>query len=313
MIVKKFALAALLLVILAALPMAFAEDTNFVIDANTAQEIKVMTTPFGAEVRLLQLEKSVTKNVLIGAKVVEIIQKNHPDSNVSEAQNILNLMESLVSDIQNVTLSTDKNTQVAEFIAMKNEATTLSKQFREATAPALDSNDKKEIKDAVEGLDKTELKAINEEIKQAIRSNNAQTIEALLQKMGVTNPELIQKIADGNASAGQVKQALMNAYRDLNGEQKQIAGAKIKEGAIKRMIAEKEIFLKANKNAMDQIIKRTQTQLQRASEWAKNSSKDANANGFEQRAKRLRELSNDLAHASQRINPHPQGNGTGGN
>lgn len=312
MIVKKFALAALLLVILAALPIAFAEDANSVIDANTAQEVKAMRTPYGAEVRLLQLEKSVTRNVLVGAKVIEVIQKNHVDANVTTAQSILDQMEALIVDIKNVDLTADKNVLVTNFVAMKKEATDLSRQFRESTATILDANDKKEIKEAVKELDKNELKSMNEEIKNTVRMHNAETITALLQKMGTTNPELIQKIIDGNATAEEVKQAVLTAFEDLNMSEKQLAAAKIKENAIKRMVAEKNMIQEARNKAMQKILERDQNRLNRMSDWLKNKANDLNANGFEDRAKRMENISQRMDNISQKIGewqPRPRGPG----
>jgi len=310
MIVKKFAVAALLLVLFSIMPIALADDTNEIMDANTAQEVKVMTSPYGAEVRLLQLEKSVTRNVLVGATVIEIIQKNHVDANVTDAQNVLDQMEALIVDIKSVDLTADKNVLVTNFVAMKKEATDLSKQFRESTATSLDVNDKQEIKEAVKELDKNELKGINENIKNRVRMHNAQTITALLQRMGTTNPQLVQRIVDGNATAEEVKQAVVTAFEDLNMNEKQLAGAKIKENAIKRMVAEKEMIQNARNKAMQKILERDQNKLNRMSEWLKNKANDLNANGFEDRAKRIENMNQQIENIAEKIGewqPRPRG------
>jgi hypothetical protein len=288
--IKKISVIALLLVIFALIPIGFAEDTNTIIDANTEQEIKLMLNPFGAEVRLIQLEKSVTRNILVGAKIIEIIQKNHVDENIDSAQNVLNQMEALLNDIKNIDLEEDKNILVAEFVAMKKEATDLSKQFREITTTILTANDRQEISEAIKDIDKVQLKGVNNEVKNAIRTHNAERIEALLGQMGVNNPELIQKIIDGNTIAAEVKQGVMNAFNALSTEQKQMIETKIKEGSIKRKISEREFVAKAKENGLQKMLQRDQNKFQRMNEWTKSNCLDINSNGFEERANRLKNL-----------------------
>jgi len=290
-----------LLVLVAMMPIALADDSNNIVDANTANEIKAMNTIYGAEVRLLQLEKSITRNVLVGAKVVEIIETNHPETDVTEAQNLLNQLEVVLDDVKNFDLNQDKNTLVTNFVAMKKEATDIAQQFREITAPMLTEEDKQQAKDSIKEMDKVELNNINQAIREAIRSANANRVEWLLSTMGVSNPQLVQSITDGNATKEQVKEAVKGAFNDLNAEEKKIAGAKVKEQVTKRITAEKYAIQVARENGWKVVLEKEANKLQRLGDWMHNKGIDANANGYEQRAKRMEQISQKMNKFQEQI------------
>jgi hypothetical protein len=202
MIKKIFGILALLLVI-GIIPGVFAEDSN-TIDANTLEEVKIFTTPNGAEVRLIQLEKSITRNLLIGAKVIEVISENQLEVDINEAESILNELEALLVEVKDYSIEgKDSNTIVADFVAMKKEAITLTQEFRESTKEVLTSENIQQIHEEIKELDLNELNQINQAVKNAIRKHNSERTQNMLKILGITNPELVQGILDGNLTREQ--------------------------------------------------------------------------------------------------------------
>jgi hypothetical protein len=299
---KKIWGALLLVIILGImLPNVFAEDTN-IVDTNTQEEIKAFTVPHGAEVRLLQLEKNIERNVLIGAKVIEVIEKNHSEKDVNEAQTKLDELEALSETVKAYdTNGKDNNKLVTDFVAMKKQAITITQEFRQATAGILTAEDKKEVRDAVKNLDKNELKNINQAIKQAVKEHNAERIQAMLQMMGVSNPELIQSIIDGNATKQEVKEAIREAYKDLNKEQQKEIWSEIKEKTTKRIVAEKQLIQQAKKDGMKRFLEIEAQRIQRLSDWLEKRANDANEQGYEQRAERIQKWSDRVQEISNKI------------
>jgi hypothetical protein len=291
-----------LLVLMAMMPIALADDSNSVVDANTEREIKTMNTIYGAEVRMLQLEKSISRNILVGAKVLEVIAINNPQADLNDAQNLLNQLEALLLDVQNFDLNQDKNTLVTNFVAMKKEAIDIAKEFKEITSTMLTEDDKQQIKEEIKDMDKTELNNLNQAIKEAIRSANADRMQGLLTILGVSDPELVQDIEDGNATKQEVKDALKGAFKDLNSEERKIAAAKIKEQLNKRIAAEKYAVNVAIENGWERVLEREKEKMERLSEWMHEKGIDANANGYEIRAKRMEQMSEKIKKFIEKIN-----------
>jgi len=310
---NKIGIIALLFVALLAIPMAaFAEtdDTNS-ISEDTANEIKIMSDPLGAHVRLLQLEKSLTKNVLTGQIVIDVINKNHPDANMVAAEGTLDELEALTDELQTIIENTDTNISVQKFVEIKKEGITLTQQFREQTRSLLTATDKQEIKDRTQSIDKNELKIISEQTNRVRNQFNADKIEALLQLMGINNPELIQRITDGNATKQEVEDAVTAAYNALSPEQKAIVDSLIKENAIKRTISEKEILKKGKEKLIERLLEREQNRLEKLGEWYQKRAEDANKNGFEKRGERMEDLSQRIGEISdkleERLREHQRG------
>lgn len=283
-----------LVLILGIIPGVFADDENTV-DANTLEEVKLIASPYGAEVRLIQLEKSITKNILVGAKVIEIIEKNHSEFDLTDAESKLNELEALLEEVKEYSLEEkDRNTIVSDFVAMKKEAVTLTQEFRTLTKNALESEDIVEVKDAIKELDLKELNNINQAIKNAIRTHNAERTQTMLEILGIENPELIQSIIDGNTTKQEVKDTIKEAFSDLNAQERIRVRAEIRETINKRIISEKSLIQQAKTKGLQRFLQIESQRMQRLSNWLENKANNLNENGFEKRAERLQGLSDRI-------------------
>jgi len=252
----------IMMILLIGLPFAFADDANtdkedqnaVVITPADENEVQIMKTPYGAEVRLLQLERKITLNVLRGEEVIRVIEKNHSDANTKKAKEYLGELEALLPEIKQL-LGEDINANEAasKFVSYKAEANSLIRSFRTETRQYLDSNDRREIQDAIKNLDKNELKALNEEIKNTIRNHNAERAQKAFQIMGTENEEIVEQIRDGNVTMKEIKDSFKEAYQGMTPEQKQEVGAKIKQETAKKIIASKEIIQQIRTEAREQI------------------------------------------------------------
>ena len=283
-------------------------DINATIDSDTQQEIHAMTTGLGAQVRLLQLEKSLTRNVLMGQVVLDVLQTNHPDTNTSAAQATLNEMESTVGNVKALEAGTDLNTVVQQFVVLKKEGISLTQDFRKETGPYLDANDRQQISDRVKSIDANELKPINDEIGQLRDQFNANKIEALLRLLDTNNPDLIASISAGTATQAQINTALKDAYNNLSAGQKAAVNALLKENIIKRVVAEKAITTNVKENLANKLRQRFDNRVQNLKNWVQQHI-DQN-NGFSARAKRIVET--DLNQLRSRVNQTLNRNWRGG-
>lgn len=291
--VKKIFGLLLLLLVIGMLPMVFAEDE--IVDANTAEEIKAFNAPYGAEVRMLQLEKSITRNVLVGAQVISVIEKNHPEEDLSVAKEKLDEMEALLETVKEYTIEEkDSNNLAVEFVAMKKQAIVITQEFKQITSEILTAEDRQEVHDLVKDLDKNELETINQAVGQAIRNHNTERMTRMFGIVGLNNPELLQRINDGNATKLEVKEMVRTAYHDLNSEERIQAWNNIKEKTTKRIVAEKSLIQKAKNLGKERFMQMDANRMQRLNEWMQNRAQNFDSNGFEGIAERIQKRAEDL-------------------
>jgi len=193
------------------------------IDEETEEETELISeSNFGAKVRLLQLEKAVTKSYLIGSEVISVLSDKGED--VSELESILAEIEVLKDEVK--ALDPASESAVEDFVNIKRDIRDLNKQFKRIAAPLLSSDDKQAIREAIK--DNEELASLNQDIRDVLLELNADRVGKALGRMGASDEELIEKIKSREATRAEVKEALKNAYSDLTPEQKKLARRRIK-------------------------------------------------------------------------------------
>ncbi len=281
-----------ILLLIGIIPGVIAQEVNE-IDSNTLQEVKIFTTPHGAEVRMIQLEKSITRNILIGSKTIQVIKQNYQDTNTIDMETILNELEALLEEVKNYnTENKDANTLATDFVAIKKSAINLTQEFRLITNTILNTNDLTQIREEIKNIENNELKNMNNAIRNVIRKHNAQRTQTMLQIMGVENQNLIQAIFDGNITREEVKLEIRQNFQDLNAQEKIQTNAKIKETINKRIISEKEIVGQAKNKGVQKFLEMTTQRNQRLNNWLKNKTNDLNNFNYNQLINRLENISN---------------------
>ncbi len=147
------------------LSMSFTFADNKTIEEET-EELKVFENHQGARMRMLQLERALMKNILVGEAVIEIITTNHPDDNLIEIQGYLADLKALLEEVRGLDFNGTAEELSVEFSSVKTLSVELTKNFKELVSAILTPEDKEQIRDAIKELDFSE---INEEIKAAQR------------------------------------------------------------------------------------------------------------------------------------------------
>ncbi|MDD3083539.1 MAG: hypothetical protein PHP82_00790 [Candidatus ainarchaeum sp.] len=286
--IKKIFGILLLFLVIGMMPSVFAETT---LDANTVEEIKAFNTPYGGEVRILQLEKSITKNILIGAKIVEVVKENHPESDLQQAQTILNEMEALLEEVKNYSLEgKDNNTLAADFVAMKKQAIILTQEFKQNIEEFVDSKDRQQINEEIKELELNELNNINQAVRNSIRKHNAERTQSMFVIMGIENSELIQRVNDGNAQKQEIKEEVKTKYQTFGNEKKAEVFAQIRERAIKRIVAEKDLTETTKNKGNEKFLQIQSERAQRLNNWVENNTNTNNE--YTDRIQRIQKSSN---------------------
>lgn len=286
----------LALMLLCVMPIALADDINenIVVDANITaideQEARSILAPYGAEVRLLQLEKSVTRNILIGDAVLKVLDKNNNDANLIDAENTLNALEMLLDEIKTTPREGDKNLLVQTYVELKKEARTLVADFKNETKDLITPSDRNEIMAQLSDLDRNSFIEINKAIKEKARNFNAEKMNEHFKAIGIRNDSMLAKIRNGDINAIQeAKKYALDNFKDLNiAEKKQIA-TKMRNDSIKRTIEGKEIINKIKLTLEQKLMNSIQNRIEDLNAWIERKGIDANTLGRMQREERLRE------------------------
>lgn len=243
-----------LLVALSALPMALAEDDNTTDDDienetddnleeeteteddedeteeaenETEEETETMNTPYGAEVRLLQLEIAIDRNILKGLKIAEEAE------NATELQAIIEEMKALKTEVQNADPSAEDAVQV--FVDLKKDARDLSKKFRDAARALIKEDKRAAIKEKIKNLENKELK---EKVRAKIRAFNAQRMQDLYSTLGL-GEDIVEKIRNGNMTAKEARDQMKEALKTMTKEEMSELYQQMKEKKIERRVEAK--------------------------------------------------------------------------
>jgi len=206
------------------------EETN--IDNETVEETEIMNNSIGAEIRLLQLEKAITKNLLKGERAVEVLKAlGH---NTSELEAILDEMRLLLAEVQEADPEAHDSVQI--FVDLKSDARALTKQFRDKIRELLDDAKLNEIREQIREMTNDELENYSKRIRNRIRQLNRNQLHRLYGIIGETNETLAEEYENGNITVGQIKSQVCKTVNQMTKEKKNQIFSELKEYKIRRKI-----------------------------------------------------------------------------
>ncbi|UCD13275.1 MAG: hypothetical protein JSW60_06875 [Thermoplasmatales archaeon] len=202
------------------------------LDNETEEEIGIMNNSLGAEIRLLQLEKAIVKNLLKGERAVEVLKAM--GFNTSNLELILAEMRLLLEEVQDA--DPGSNDSVRVFVDLKIDAKNLTKQFRETVKELLDNEKIKELKERVREIVGDELQNYSKKIRNRIKQFNRNQLHRLYGIIGETNNSLIDEYGNSNVSLDQVKSQICKMVNQMTKEKKYQIFSEVKEDNIRKKI-----------------------------------------------------------------------------
>jgi hypothetical protein len=260
---KKIGVLLMMLMVVSIIPFALAEEDTETLgsDQETQEEVATMSQGLGAQIRLLQLEKSIEKNILHGQAVIEAIKENGNDTTNFEA--IIAEMEDLKAEVK--ALDPESENATHEFVYIKSDAIALSKEFRDAAKPFLKQADRDKLKSKFGEIDKSSLSEINDEIKDKIKSYNVDQLSKIISTLGM-DTSLITQLQNGEITVKDVRTSIKDKIKLMTADEKKEAFAKLREDGVKRNIFTRAAIDKARLNHLDRKEERLNNRLEKASE-----------------------------------------------
>ena len=308
----------LMLLVVSIIPVVLAEDTTSDTTATVDREISTMDTELGSGLRLLQLERAITRQIMRGQEVVKVIEVSglYTDDNeyILQAKEIIGDLQTLIDELDTITTvpaPDPKNKENAQkFIAIKNDAKQLSVEFKKVSVLMLKGAGAKEteliaqIKEALQVVDRTEIKEINQQILSIRREYNADRTNAILARIGSADPALIEKIKSGEISPGQIRQEIAKRITSIPPEERRASIQKIREDNAKRAVF-KEDTVREHKIAKFQrrsnITERKSVRLQTISDIAEGKGNLRRSENLQNRSDANENWSRNLEKRSDRL------------
>jgi hypothetical protein len=238
--------------------LALADEADETQD-EIVEEIGIMHYKFGAKVRLLQLEKVLTRNIMIGEKIIEILEELEVE--ISELELILTEMNLLKDEIQDA----DPNSEeaVEQFVDMKNESVNLTKEFRITLHILLDTETLESLREQIKDFYNEEMNSLREQIRDMIRNFNRNRLRSIYEIIGLIDEELLAQYEAGEVTIDEVKEQLREYLDSLTKEERRDLFAELKMSNIRRLIHARVAFEAASEFAQERKEARWNNRLLR--------------------------------------------------
>jgi hypothetical protein len=191
-----------------------------------------MNNSLGAEIRLLQLEKAIVKNILKGEMAVEVLMGL--EYNTTTLESILSQLKDLLGEV--IAVNTSSNDSVQIFVELKSEAKNLTSQFRESLKELLDADKLKEIRERIKEIANGELENYSKMIRNKIKQFNRNQLYKLYGIIGEHNNSFVNDYLNGNVSFAEMKLQISKTINQMNRERKYEIFSEIKKENIKKKI-----------------------------------------------------------------------------
>lgn len=196
----------------------------------TEKELHAMDSLHGATMRLLQLEKSIDRNIAQGKKVIEVLGNS---TNTTDLSAIVAEMEALKDEVHKA--DPEAADAVQKFVDLKSDARDLAKQFRDKVRGLLTEEQKKLVRKAKHA----EEKELEGKIKEQLRAFNSERMRDLLKASGLDDEVLLAKIKSGEITAKEVQELMKDKIKAMDKQHKKDLQKSLKELKIKQAVAAK--------------------------------------------------------------------------
>lgn len=212
------------------------ETEDLDLDNETKKEIEIMNYSLGSEIRLLQLQKAILKNLLKGEMAVEVLKGL--EYNTTALELILSEMKDLLDEVKSVNASSNDSVQI--FVELKYQAKNLTTQFRESIKDILDGEKLREIRERIKEMIGEDLENYSKKIRNKIKQFNRNRLYQLYGIIGDVNNSFINDYLNGNITLNQLKFHLCKTINQMNREKKYEIFTEIKKDNIKKKIKAQE-------------------------------------------------------------------------
>ena len=211
------------------------EDNNDQeVDNETQQGTEIMNNTYGAEIRLLQLEKAIFKNLLKGEMAVDVLKGL--DFNTTTLEEILDEMHVLFEEVKVANTSSNESVQI--FVELKSQAKNLTTQFRETIKDLVDDVNLSEIREKIREMvmNNEQFQNLSKNIQNRIKQFNCNQLYRMYGIIGEGNNSFVNDYLNGNVTLDQLRLHLCKIINGMSKEKRYNIFSELKEDNIKKKI-----------------------------------------------------------------------------
>lgn len=230
------------------------------IDFGTKEESRLMHSSKGAQIRILQLEAAVVKNIVKGRAILSYLKEQGKD--VAELEIILLELEEVKGEVAE--LDYNSLDAVKQFVDLKHDATELSKEFRDAVRGMISESEVTDLENSLQNNEvpgKEELRELNGEIHELKVQYNTDKLRKAAVLLRIRNPDLIEKIENNEITPNEFKLQLKERLNAISVADKQATYAKLKEDNIQNTISMKSKIENLKKSLLERKENRLNTRV----------------------------------------------------
>ena len=265
------------------------------VDKETQKEIEIMHSALGNGLRILQLERAITRHILRGKEVINTIKEKTPDADVSQLEALISDFEVLKSDLKAIPIDQPSKETIQKYIEIRDDVKADAHNFKAIASTLLTKEDIAVLKEKLKNLDRTELKDLNQQIRELRRNYHAERVDTTLANLGVSDSALIDAVKNGQLTVPQIRQALRAKVSAIPPEERRSALLKIKEDNSKRAVFKADNVAERRSNKLE----RRSNEAQRKSDRLARKSVRAEQKGRDIRADNLIKRSESAGRRSE--------------
>ena len=263
---KMFVLFAL--VILVSLPLASAN--NIEVQSNTKKLVSddVVTAKYfadnhGAKVRLMQLEKSVSKNKLVGEEVIDYIKKHYSSADVSSLEAYRDEIEDLFNQAKSITVTEQNKDEVlAQYKAIREASLEITAKFREQAHSILSKDDLETIRNEVKSVIKKNDESYRSKMKKDVRLANANRFRKILENLPVEQADSIAtQLEKGKITPSEARVKFHEFVSKMSPEERKEMTSKAKAFMTKHRVARQKMLSRITPEKVSAISERINKRL----------------------------------------------------
>ena len=273
------------------LPLAFADESgntsnDIEIDAETQQQTEIMNCSVGAEIRLLQLEKAITKNIIKGNETVSVLKDL--DYNTTELEAILAELEFLLWNVQEADPNATDAVQV--FVDLKSDAKELTEEFRDTLKAMLDDETLEGLRERIRLMTCEQVQNLTKKIENRIRTYNKNQLHRLYGFLDDLNNSFLEGYETGNITKEQVKNQISKIVNNMTKEKRNQIFSELKMYRIRTRIKSTVCV----ENATHNFTVRKQLRIQHRLQYSKNAQSPEDSQVRSEMQHRMENRLNDM-------------------
>ena len=258
----KTILVALALLLAMPLTMAQTDIANATGQENGMREIMPFETVQGAEMRLLQLERAIHMNIVKGETMIDAIRAEADEETIEELEAILLALVDLKEEVSEYELVGEQE-DVEAFVSFRQEASALSKEFRDAAREVITEDRAQIIRNEAQGRAEQAMAATNyqENIRERANEHNEEIVKRAMEDQGIINEDfedLLERIRNRDIEPRDIRTEVMSLVREIRSEQANEILANLREEAMRQ-----EINARENINRINEEVLQNKTEIAR--------------------------------------------------